>query len=349
MKILVMYDKYVTEEHFKEGLQGIMRDCSTRMVELDRLRRTLRTLSTRAIHEYVGSPEQLIEEIRDEEILVVNFAPVTAEVMEAGTNLKLIACCRGGPVNVHISAATERGIIVVNTPERAVEAAADFTIGLLIVEARHIARAHHILSTGGEFRGNPRLYGEATVYGVELSGKTLGIVGLGNIGLRVAKRAKAFGMNLLAYDPYVPRDKGKKFGIFLVDLDTLLKKSDFVSLHARISHETRGIIGSSQLSLMKKTAYLINTARGALVDEEALYEALRNRSIAGAALDVFEKEPVNINNPILKLNNVTVTPHIAGISREVPLKSAIMIGEELERYVSGKELKNIFNPEVLSK
>jgi len=347
MRILIAADNGVRREHFEKAFKEIGREHEVKIIEVDRnVPFTPTTPSEKMIKEYVGSPKQIADEIGDADILVVNYAPVTEEVMDMGRNLKLIGVTRGGPVNVDIQAATKRGIFVVNAPERTVDAVADFTIGLMIAEARNLARAYHMLKTGKVLKVNPRLFGDAVIQGIELPGKTLGIVGFGRIGRAVASRAKAFGMHILAYDPYVKEEEMRSFGAEPRDLETLLKESDFVTLHVRLTKETEHMIGERELGMMKRTAYLINTSRGKVVDEKALYRALKEKRIAGAALDVVEEEPISPSNPLLELDNVTITPHIAGLTKEVPLKSALIIAEEVMKYIRGEKLDRLVNREL---
>ncbi len=342
MEILIVCDNGVKEEHFRAGFRGLEKEHKIRIVELNRGIVFLPlTESEKKIREFIGSPKQLVREVEHADVLVVNYAPVTAEVMDADENLRLIGVTRGGPVNVDLSAAAERGIQVVNAPERSVESAADFTIALMLAEVRQIARSCYHLKSGKEFKVNPRLFPDATIIGWELAGKTLGIVGLGRIGKKVALRAKSFGMEILCYDPYVSREEAEKVGAELVDLNALLTRADVITLHVRLTPETRRMIGKEQLALMKKSCYLVNTSRGGVVDENALYHALKDKKIAGAALDVVEEEPIKLSNPLLRLDNVTITPHMAGITRDVPLKSASMIAEEVAKFITGEPLTRL--------
>ena len=336
------------KEHFLAAFSEISRSHKVEVVEVDRnIVFAPKTDSEKKIREYIGSPDQLRRQVNDAEVLIVNYAPVTEEVIETARNLKLIGVTRGGAVNVDIEAATRRRIPVVNAPERTVEAVADFTIGLMIAEARNIARAYHMLKTGKVLKINPRLFGDAVIQGIELSGKTLGIIGFGRIGRAVATRARAFGMNILAYDPYVKEDEMKILGVESRDLNTLLEESDFVTVHVRLTKETEHMIGEKELSKMKKSAYLINTSRGKVLDEEALRKALMQRWIAGAALDVVKDEPISPTNPLLEIDNVTITPHIAGLTREVPFKSARIIAEEVQKFIEGDKLGRLVNKELL--
>ncbi len=182
--------------------------------------------------------------------------------------------------------------------------------------------------------------------GYELLGKTVGIIGLGNIGRKVAEKISGFKVKLFAYDPYVDKKIAQQINVELVDLETLLKESDIVTIHAALTRETKHMIGENELKLMKKTAFIINTARGAIIDEKALIKALKEGWIAGAALDVFEEEPPNPDNPLLKMDNVLVTPHFASCTFEAYQREAIMAAEEVLRVLKGEPPKFIANPEV---
>ncbi len=290
------------------------------------------------VKEYWGDPQEIIETLGDAEILIVHVAPVTAKVIDAGKKLKLIGCCRSGPVNIDSAYARRKGIPLIFTPGRNAQGVADLAIGLIIAEARGIARTDAEMKKG--VYGVPEL-------GVELWGKTLGIIGLGNVGSMVAYRAKnGFNMKVLAHDPYIPKERAKELGVELVDLETLLRESDFVSIHSRLSPDGKPQITAEHIALMKPTAYLINTSRGKILDEKALYDALKEDKIAGAALDVYTKEPVDPDNPLLKLHNITLTPHIGGTTREVPLRAAEIIAEDVARFLKGEKPRNILNPEV---
>ncbi len=291
------------------------------------------------ISEYWGDPKKIIASISDADILIVHAAPVNAEVIDAAQDLKLIGCCRSGAANIDVSYATKKGIPVLFTPGRNAHAVADLTIGLIICEARGIARADAQMKSG--------VYCVPEV-GVELWGKTLGIIGLGSVGSAVAHRAEnGFNMEVLAHDPYIPKERAEELGVRLVDLETLLRESDFVTVHSRASPDAKPQITAEHLAMMKPTAYFINTSRGNNVDEQALIEALVNGRIAGAALDVYTEEPINPENPLLKLDNVTLTPHIGGITREVPLRTAEIIVEDVARFIRGEKPRNVLNVEVL--
>jgi len=304
---------------------------------------------------------ELKDKLANKQMVIVEFEPITGEVIES-TNLKIIACTRGGPqANIDIPEATKKGIPVLYAPGRNATSVAELVLCLMIAVARHVSQAHHLLKTG-HFLAPPGTQADSdrnVVWGVEkgspyvvfkgpeLSGRRLGIIGLGEVGERVAVRAKAFEMNLLAYDPYIPEEKIIGAGARAVDLETLLRESDFVTVHCKVTDETKGLIGEKQISLMKPTAYLINTARGAIVDEAALATALRQKKIAGAGLDVFQQEPLPSDSPLLQLDNVVVVPHIGGASIDVEKHQTDIIVSDLNRLFSGEKPKYCANPEVL--
>jgi D-3-phosphoglycerate dehydrogenase len=281
--------------------------------------------------------EDLIQNIHDAEILVVYQAPVNQKVIEAAADLKLIVCTRGGPVNIDIEAAENKGIPVSNAPGHNAEAVADHVFALLLSISKHVVRGHIAMEEGLWCGGKlPHDLYES----MEMSGKTLGIVGFGNVGALIPKRAMGFGMKILVYDPYVSEERIKASGGEKVNFGTLLKDSDFITLHVRLTEENYHMFGRKQFDLMKPTAYLINASRGPAIDEAALSEALREHKIAGAALDVFEEEPIGPANPLLQLDNVVLTPHIAwvGFSHVRGLK---MASEEIERFLKGQPLKYV--------
>jgi D-3-phosphoglycerate dehydrogenase len=248
----------------------------------------------------------------------------------------LIGCCRGGYENINIDAARKKGVIVVNAPGRTANAVAEFTIGLMIAEARNIARGHHALKSG-IWRKNY----VNDEYRMELRDKVIGIIGFGNIGRRVAQLLKAFNVKtILVYDPYIPNEEIVKAGCEPADLRRIFQESDFITIHARLTKESVCLINRELISLMKRTAYIINTARAGLIDYNALYEALKERRIGGAALDVFDLEPLPSNSPWLELDNVTLTPHLAGDTIETRLNGIIIISEEIAAFLEGRPLHN---------
>jgi D-3-phosphoglycerate dehydrogenase / 2-oxoglutarate reductase len=287
------------------------------------------------LKEYMGSADQIVELTGEAEILVTQLAPISLEILERLPALRFIAVSRGGPVNIDMAAAHKRNIAVVNTPGRNASAVAEFTIGAIISETRNITRGHDSLRKG-QWRGD--LY-RADRTGEELSELTVGLIGYGEVGRRVIKLLKAFGCRILVADPYVQLSADDlQDGVRQTSLENLLRESDVVSLHPRVSPETTQMINAETLSLMKSSAYLINTARGPLVDYEALYEALKNNQIRGAMLETFAIEPVPSDWPLLQLPNVTLTPHIAGASLKTVRYAAGMAAEEIRRYLQGEPL-----------
>jgi D-3-phosphoglycerate dehydrogenase len=250
-------------------------------------------------------------------------------------------CFRAGIENINLKYATEKGILVFNTPGRNSDAVADFTIGIMISECRNIAKGHFGLKNGQWIREYPNSF-----YIPDLPGKTVGIVGLGEIGQKVAKRLVGFDVKLLGYDPYV---KNAPYGIELVTLQKMMAESDFVTIHARMTKETEKMISKELIAKMKPTAYLVNTSRAGLVDEEALYEALKNKQIAGAALDVFNLEPPGQDYPLVVLDNVTITPHMAGGSKDAFLNSPKKLAVEMANLWSKQTSRYLVNKEIFEK
>jgi D-3-phosphoglycerate dehydrogenase len=285
------------------------------------------------LKEYMGKPDEIVDFTDDAEMLVTHLAPLSDGMFEKLPRLKFVAVSRGGPVNVDMQAAKRRGVLVVNAPGRNASAVAEFTIGMILSQTRLIAKGHDSLRKG-EWRGD--LY-RADRTGEELSEMTVGLIGYGQIGTRVVKLLKPFGCRILVTDPYVQlAAKDRNDGVLHVSLDRLLADSDVVSLHPRVTTETTKMINAETLAQMKRGAYLINTARGPLVDYEALTEALQSGRLRGAALETFGIEPVPPDWPLLKLPNVTLTPHIAGASVKTVKYAAGLIAEEVRRYLAGE-------------
>ena len=284
------------------------------------------------LKEYQGDPDAMADFIGEAQILVDHLAPVTGAMLDRLPGLKLIAVSRGGPVNIDMAAARERGVLVVNTPGRNSSAVAEFTIAAILAETRLIRAGHEALRQG-VWRGD--LY-RADRTGTELSELTVGLIGYGLIGTRVVKLLKPFGCRILVADPYVPLSpEDIADGVVATDLDTLLAESDVVSLHARVTDETRGFLAAPQFARMKQGAYFINTARGPMVNYDDLYQALASRHVRGAMLETFWQEPTPSDAPLLKLDNVTLTPHIAGASTTTVRIAARMVAEEVRRWLAG--------------
>ncbi|HLH48786.1 MAG TPA: 2-hydroxyacid dehydrogenase [Roseiarcus sp.] len=285
------------------------------------------------LKEYQGTADEIVGYADGADIVVTHLAPFSAGILDRLPTLKLIAVSRGGPVNIDMNAARERRVLVVNTPGRNASAVAEFTIGAILAETRLITRGHDSLRRG-EWRGD--LY-RADLTGEELSEMTVGVIGYGHVGTKVVRLLKAFGCRVLVCDPYVQLSADDlRDGVEQVSLDRLLRDSDVVTLHARVTAETRGFIGPAQFAAMKRGAYFINTARGPLVDYAALTEALKSRHLRGAALETFAIEPTPPDLELLRLENVTLTPHIAGASVKTVKYAAAAAAEEVRRYLAGE-------------
>ncbi|MEW6222074.1 MAG: hydroxyacid dehydrogenase [Candidatus Hadarchaeota archaeon] len=267
-------------------------------------------------------PAELIDKIKNFDVLVVRSATnVTKEVISAGKQLKFIARAGVGLDNIDVKEAYERKIKVLNAPEAPTIAVAELVLGLMLSFSRKIPRADLSMKQGK--------WDKKQLMGTQLRGKTLGIIGTGKIGQAVADRAKAFEMNLLLYDVVKNEDFAKRIGSRYVGLETLLKDSDYITIHVPLIPQTTHMVGEKEMSLMKPAAVLINTSRGGVVDEAALVKALEEKRIAGACLDVFEKEPPE-GSPLLKFQNVVLTPHIGASTEEAQAYAAVVIAQKLK-------------------
>ena len=267
-------------------------------------------------------------------IVIRSATKLTADVLARADRLKVIGRAGVGVDNVDVDAATRRGIVVANAPESTVVSAAEHAVGLLVALARHIPQAHASLKQGRWERGT---YG-----GIELEGKTLGVLGFGRIGQQVARRAVGLGMRVVAHDPFVSRERYRELGVERAEsADDMLAEADFLTLHLPLSDETRGAIDATAFSRMRPGSRLINAARGELVDEEALLEALRSGHLAGAALDVFSAEPYS--GPLLELDNVVVTPHLAASTEEAQDRAGVIVAEQVAAALEGGLVTNAVN------
>ncbi len=280
------------------------------------------------------------------DIVVVEGDEIKEPVLEQ-TTLKLVGSVRGSPNNISISTATAKGIPVIAVPGRNTTAVAELAIALMLSQARKINAAERLLKNDffvNDFKDFAGMYTRLT--GFELNGRTVGIIGLGNIGFEVAKRLVSFGVKLLVFDPYVAKERMYAVGAKSVSLDTLLSQSDIVTVHCAPTEETQGMLGEREFGLMKKTAIFINTARASVTDEDALLKALKAGTIAGAGLDVFSMEPVDCDNAFLELDNVTVMPHMGSNTVETIERQSKIIAEDIIAFARGKRPKNIQNREV---
>ncbi|MGQ9887633.1 MAG: hydroxyacid dehydrogenase [Aggregatilineales bacterium] len=272
-------------------------------------------------------------------LIIRSSTTADAELLAAAPNLKVIARAGVGVDNVDLAAATRQGIVVMNTPDGNTIATAEHAFGLMLALARHIPDAEFSMRSGK--------WDRKTFMGVELRGKTLGIIGFGRIGRAVAKRALAFEMVVITSDPYIPADVAEDFGVELVDLDTLYARSDFITLHSVITDETRNMINATSLAKMKRGVRIINAARGALIDERALAEAIKSGHVAGAALDVYSAEPPPADHPLVGLPGVVHTPHLAASTTDAQINVAIEAAQLVLDALQKGEYRNVCNPEVL--
>lgn len=345
MKILAVGDSFMLPRCFRDAFAGLEAAHDVNYLQIDADRPfTPTTKSELTLREVQGSPKQLVDLMTDVEVLVVHGAPVSDEVLDAATDLRLVCCARGGPVNVDVDAMTARGLPLVVTPGKNAEAVADLTLAFLVMLARGTPRAQRFLEDGRQLKDN---WEGAQFIGSDLRGHELGLIGYGQIGLRVASRARAFGLSVLVYDPF--RDVPENSDIQqLADVDELLSRADFVSLHARATAENENLIGPRTLALMKRGSNLVNTARETLVDEEALDEALASGHLAGAALDVVRPTSEPGRHRLLRHENVVLTPHIGGATNETLLQGAEMVAAEIVRFAAGEPLSHVANRVAVS-
>jgi D-3-phosphoglycerate dehydrogenase len=273
------------------------------------------------------SPSSLLAAVPGAAALIIRSATrVDSAVLEAGRDLVVVGRAGIGLDNVDVEAATKRGVMVVNAPQSNVLSAAEHTMALLLAQARNVPQAHAALVAGRWERSKWE--------GVELFGKVLGVVGLGRVGALVAQRAAAFGMHLLAYDPYISVERARQLGAELAPLEEVLARADFITIHLPKTPETAGLIGPDRLALAKRGVRIVNTARGGIIDEKALAAAIESGAVAGAALDVFSTEP-SVESPLFELPSVVVTPHLGASTREAQDKAGLTIAEQVELALAG--------------
>ncbi|MBP7215758.1 MAG: phosphoglycerate dehydrogenase [Candidatus Omnitrophica bacterium] len=281
-------------------------------------------------------PPQLLDAIKQYDALVVRSATkVTKEVIAAADKLKVVGRAGVGLDNVDLEAATQKGIIVMNTPSGNTISTAEHTVSMILSLSRNIPQANASMQKGEWKRSK--------FMGVELYGKVLGIVGFGRIGKEVAKRALSFGMKVLANDPFLSREVAESLGIAIVELPELFAQADYITVHTPLTDETKHMISTDQFALMKKGVRIINCARGGIVDEVALAAAIRDGKVAGAAIDVFEKEPPSPDHELLKLENVIITPHLGASTEEAQVNVAIEVAEIVRDALLGRGIRNAAN------
>lgn len=341
MKILVACDCYVRPEMVKEikelekyGNEVIVYDNKLLSTKEAFAEYMLKTEVEGA--EAVEAGDEFVRLAEDADVIAVHLTPVNKKVIDNAKKLKLVVVMRGGVDSVNVDYLHEKGITVTNAPWRSAYAVADFTVGMMISEVKNIAKSHHLLMSGKWKKEYPN-----DINYIDMRNRTIGLIGFGYIGQRVQQNLSGFGCKVLVHDPFLSDEKVKELGGNSVSLDELLEKCDIISLHLRYSEKTKNFIGKKEFDKMNKMATLINTARAGLVDQEAMIEALKNKDILGAAIDVYDEEPLSEDNPYTKLDNITLTPHIAGVSNDTIANAVEIVAEDLNRYFKDEDMKCI--------
>ncbi|MCE4608761.1 MAG: D-glycerate dehydrogenase [Desulfurococcales archaeon] len=300
--------------------------------------------------EYTAPPyEVLLKKAKQSDALITLLTDkIDCNLLESGQpRLRIVSQYAVGYDNIDTECATRLGVYVTNTPGVLTDATADLTWALIMAITRRIVEADKFVRSGEWYRSGTGWH-PMMLLGFEITGKTLGIIGMGRIGRAVAQRAKGFRMRIIYYDKYrLPEEMEKELGAEYVDLDTLLREADVIAIHTPLTPETYHMIGEEQLKKMKKTAYLVNTSRGKVIDTDALVKALREKWIAGAALDVFEEEPISPDHPLTKLDNVVLTPHIGSATWETRTRMADIVAENLIAFAKGEVPPTLVNRDVL--
>jgi D-3-phosphoglycerate dehydrogenase len=348
MKTLLLGDRFITNDILRAALErrfegsGIVFEYSSHQLQWP----VAPMESNDEVSEFSGSDEEIIPFLKDVEIVLTHTGCFTRKAIDSAPSLKAIALGRGGPVNVNAGACSERKIPVIYAPGRNSNAVAEFTAGMIMAQSRSIPQSHHCLRHERRWRGD--LYA-SEMAGTELSDSVVGLVGFGAIGRKVAKIMRhGFGSRVVVSDPYITDDVRAECPDYtFTDLDSLLSVSDFVSLHAKATKETAGMIGRREIGLMKRSAILVNTARPQLVDYAALYSALRDGRLRGAALDVFENEPPLESSMLYSLENVTATSHLGGASLQAAEIGASRAADGLYTFIAeGKMPEFVFNKDL---
>ena len=342
MRVLAIGDPYLPVGHFAEALASLGEAVTVTTMQIDRTdAEPPRTPSEARLREYAGDPAEVVRAAAGHTAIVVHGAPVSAEALDT-PGLRLVCCARGGPVNVDVAAATERGIPVANTPGKNASAVAELTIAFALMLNRGVPRAARHIAQGGRLAESA--FDGREFFGREAPGTVLGLVGLGHVGRNVATRALALGFTVIVHDPVPPAVIPDR--IRLVSLPDLLAESDIVSVHARATPDNRHLFAAAAFTQMKPGASFINTARESLVDEAALAAALSSGQIAGAALDVVERPADGARQPLLDFPSVYITPHIGGATRETLLRGAQQAAAAIAATIAGNRPAAVVNPGV---
>ncbi|SNS25609.1 D-3-phosphoglycerate dehydrogenase [Anaerovirgula multivorans] len=352
IRTLIVGDDWVSTEHLIKAMEDVLKgydyEITTHTIVMDKpmSRDKKEDIGDDTVNEYCGTPQEIIDRIDGINLLVTHTAPITKQVIDAGKELVAIGCCRSDIVNINVDYATEKGIYLFNAPGRSVEPVSDITITFALTLARNILRADEYVKSGRWYRDinrtEPKWDEFYSFRGPVIKGKKFGILGLGKIGKRVADKAKGIGFDVQIFDPFLPAGVIDHYGKNCT-LEELISTSDFITIHVPPVESNQKLIDKKMLGLMKNTAYLINVARGEIIDEIALIEALKEKQIAGAALDVFWKEPLELDSELMKLDNVILTPHIAGQRYDVSEGSADILREQMLPFYQEKSLKTCIN------
>lgn len=347
MKCVAIGDVFITPEMMKNGIE------KSKQVEFSEveyfyfgldsrseMRNIVKIIETGGF-ETLTLPQGLIQAVRDAEVIMCHLCPITRQLVESAKKLKVVLCNRGGHENIDVDACTENNVAVLLNPSHNANAVAEFTVGLMLNETRNISRSQ-IAINNNQWREN---YPNTLTTIHEMCDMTIGLIGFGSVAKLVYEKLKAFGCRFLIYDPFIAYDEINKNLAQLVPLDYLLQNSDIVSLHARLSRKAI-LIGKDEFKMMKKTAYFINTARSYMVDYYALAEALKSGEIMGAAIDVFDKEPVDPDNPLVGIDNCTLTNHRGGDTINSYSDSPAMMLNACRQYLDGDTPKFWINPSV---
>lgn len=337
LKILLLGDRFITNEVWKKTFQARFAqvDIPFEFVEHQLQWPVVPMESNDEVSEFSGSDDEIIPLLQGVEVMLTHTGCITKKVLDAASDLKVIALGRGGPVNVNNQACSDRKIPVLYAPGRNSGAVAEFTVALICAQSRNIAQSHYFLRHQKTWRGD--FYANEFV-GHELSRCTIGLVGFGAIGRKVAAIMTGFGTKVMAFDPFISDAVKSQYPDYrFVDFETLLKESDIISLHTKYTPENAGMIGKKEIALMKDGAIFINTARPQLVDYDALYDALAQRKLSGAGLDVFEDEPPQATSKLFSLDNVTATPHLGGASKEAAEIGAEIACDQVYQYLIEKK------------
>jgi D-3-phosphoglycerate dehydrogenase len=344
-KILCAGDFFVLPELFENAIRERMPSHSLEFIEIKTHWPMEPFRDIDGVSEASGAIEVLIKKLQGVKIVATHLAPFSAEVFKNAPDLKMIGVCRGGPVNIDLKAATEAGVLISYAPGRNAQAAAEFTIGLMMAAMRRIARGDADLHNG-IWRGDFYSY-EKT--GIEICGSTVGLIGYGAIGKIVAKILIAIGARVIVFDPYTDKTLMAADGVESVELDYLLKNSGVVSLHARLTSDSKHILNAENMKLLPEGAVIINSARGGLMDYTPIPDLLRSGRIGALALDVYDVEPPPSDWPLLRIENVVLTPHLAGATKQTAWRAANIIGDEIKLFLEGKVPQFVANKEILSR